>query len=520
MVNNKLDKIDFIFLLALFSISFFIKVQTYPQITAVDEVGYWSETKNINPAYYYLGLSEQIPFHGPLFFYMNYFIVSISSSLLAFRMPSILFSFAIIMLFYIFAKTFFNRKSAFLASLLLVTSTSFNMISIYRIPHIDYCFFSLASLFLFILALKTDNGKYLICSFLFAGIAFLISILGVTLLAALAVSLLLVKNNFVKFSNYKHFEIGISKYFWIAFGALILLILICSPMQILKREAIVRYNNTKNLIQTEKSMWSGSPFSLQFINRVLFFEGGFSNIFTIIIIIGIIAAFIIPFKNRTLLPLLIYLIIYSFIMSFSNGMRWYIVPVVMFSYLFFSEAVLIIIKKIFASNEKNVGYISAMVLIIIVVSVVIIFNLKVSQGYYKNKIESNFINSYLYKDAYDYLKNKNESGIYALANICEMFRYYSEKDGFNATFFELPRLDLGFTLEETNKLLPPSHHYYDYVIQLYQAGEEINNRSNLYATVKDIADKCYLEKTLSNERFNDPNRKIFIFNCKNISLGS
>jgi 4-amino-4-deoxy-L-arabinose transferase-like glycosyltransferase len=515
----KLEKIDFILLIILFSISAFFEISTFPKGIGIDEALYWSETKDIDPIHYYLGTSGQIPFHGPLFFYTNYFIVHISNSLLAFRMPSLFFSFATILLFYIFAKALFNRKTAFIASLLLATSISFNIISIYRMPHIDYCFFSFASIFSFILALRTDEGKYLIISFLLAGIAFLINILGLTTLASLTLSLLVVKNNFIKFSKEKNsVKLKISKYTWIALGTLILLILICSPMQIIKGETIKRYNNTKNLIQTEKIMLHNPPFSLNFIRSVLFFERELSDI---IIIIGIIATVIITLKNKTLLPILIYLIIYSFIMSFTQGMMWYIVPVVMFTYLFFSRATFTITEQIFSKNipinERKYAYILTAMFIILTVLIVIMFNSKTTKNYYEITTHNNFP-SYLYKEAYDYLKSKNESGIYVLTNMGGLLRYYADKDGFNATFLELPRSNLDFTLEDRNRLLPLSHHYYDYVVQLYRSTEEITNKSKLYATLQNISSKCNHEVVLNNEKFNDPNTKLFIYNCKNMTL--
>jgi hypothetical protein len=64
----KLEKIDFLLLILLFSLSAFIIISIFPKGISIDEALYWNEAKTIGLSDYYLGKSNNIPFHGPLLF--------------------------------------------------------------------------------------------------------------------------------------------------------------------------------------------------------------------------------------------------------------------------------------------------------------------------------------------------------------------------------------------------------------------------------------------------------------------
>ncbi|MEM3483465.1 MAG: glycosyltransferase family 39 protein, partial [Candidatus Woesearchaeota archaeon] len=180
-MNKKfsLETIDIIFIIILLTISTIIKIQTYPDGIAIDEANHWAEVRHHKILEVYTGNYNSPMPESPLFFYINYLMIRIKNDLLIFRIPQILFSYATIILFYIFAKTFFNRYTAFLASFLLTISRSFNLVSAYVNPHIYQMFFSLATIITYMLAVKEKNEKYLIWTFIFAAICYLINPLGV-----------------------------------------------------------------------------------------------------------------------------------------------------------------------------------------------------------------------------------------------------------------------------------------------------------------------------------------------------
>ena len=503
----QLGKIDFILLIILFSISIVIKIAIFPTGICVDEGGYWRETKTISISDYYLGKSESIPFHGPLFFYINYLTTHISNSLFSLKFPFILFSFATILLFYLFAKMFFNLKTAFAATLILTTSPAFNLISIFMSPHIANCFFSLAALTAFMLSIKTEEGKYLIFAFLFATLAFLISILGIIVIAALLLSLILVKNSFISIKKDKNAKkrIKISKYVWFSFAAMLILILICAPATILTDETTSRYVSSQNTIQMEKVAWNRPFLSSVLVNNLLF-EGQEGVVLRIFAIIGAIAAFIISFNKKILRPVLIYMLLYLFIMSFTQGSPPYLAAVLMFLYLFFSDAVLTVAEKI---NHRF----ATAVFIMLIILISSIFAVQFEKKYYY-WYTYNFFSYQRYKDAYDFLRSKNESDMHVLASSSNIIRYYIYRDKMNIKLVGLPTMPDKKNFSEFSP-----YRDYDYVIYWNNPSiSQLNKNFSLYKVMEKVNATCKSEINITDFKFNRNSPVMLIFNCKNATL--
>jgi len=482
----QLKKIDFILLIVLFSLSAFIMISIFPKGMGVDEALYWNEAKTISISHYYIGTIQKTPFHGPLFFYINYLTAHISDSLFALRFPAILFCFATILLLYLFAKIFFNLPTAFVASLLLTISPAFNAISIYMMPHIFYCFFSLAALMMYMLAMKTENGKYLILAFLFAALSLLTTILGVITIASIFLSLLFVKNPFLSIKHKKF-----SKYITYSVLAMLLLILIVSPMSLLKGYFIKNYRNAEDLIYNEKNLQKKNFFSFDLFIEILKNE----RPFLFFLILGIVSLFVIPFKNKILLPIVVYLLLYSFVMSFTAGIFTYAVPILLFIYAFASAFIFATIKKM---NGKSLFFTFITLILLCLFAFYMVISLQ-DNKYYKPspKYDLRYDNFYL---SYEYIKNKNESNISVLTPGSYLFKYYAKKDGLNITFIEFPVVRFNFSK------LPD---FPDYVFYWNKPPlNSIDNESYTYTLMKKIESSCSNEVNITD---------VLIFNCKNIS---
>ncbi|MEM0231365.1 MAG: glycosyltransferase family 39 protein [Candidatus Woesearchaeota archaeon] len=517
-MNKKfsLETIDIIFIIILLTISTIIKIQTYPDGIAIDEANHWAEVRHHKILEVYTGNYNSPMPESPLFFYINYLMIRIKNDLLIFRIPQILFSYATIILFYIFAKTFFNRYIAFLASLILITSRAFNLISAYVNPHIYQCFFALATLMNLMLAIQKNNRKNLILAFAFAALAYLISPMGVITTAALIISLIITKNDFIRINNKEKNKIKISKELVIAIIVFFAIILILAPSKILKGKMFTEYLKKQNFIKSEKTERSIPFFSSLLLGSIWYEHLCLSKIF---VVVGVLTM-ILTLSKKQFLPITIYMITYAFIMSFTLGGMAYTVSIVMFLYMFFSEGafisinrVLLFIHKSLSEKEsekeaKKISFYSKIVSFTILTVFIITTYIYESS---KNVFDMNgALKHTMNKKAYEYIKSRNKSGMYMLIEDfqCSM-EYYVDKDKLNITIIPLPN-----KLEIAYEVLPPEHPYYDYVIT---TKEEVWDKNSLrYATLQKIAEQCTLESEIlyTNGRMFGLN----IFNCENVTI--
>jgi hypothetical protein len=277
--------------------------------------------------------------------------------------------------------------------------------------------------------------------------------------------------------------------------------LIAWPPMLLKGEIVKSYYVSQNMMAGEKLRESKSFLSKDFIVNIWNGEAAFHYFF----LFGMIFLLLLLLKHEFSKVCLLYIVLYTFMMSFTTGVITYGISTVSLLYLFFAAGIFSPLRWIKSRKKQIIFSVIASILMIAMLITATAYNFR-GNIYVQNR---NFImlQDYFY-DTYVYLKAQGINNTVMVSSISTMILYYAGRDKLN-----LSVIDLEFNKPSLKNF---TGSYVSYVnIPRYNLLREDNIKRIKF---EEVRKNCKLEKEISDKYFSEKNSAIMIFNCYNKTI--